>query len=612
MIKSVFLRRILLLIAATILLSALFTTVLYVFSVKSIVAEMAASNLVPRARDFSNLMTQYIEGSVPADVVKYMISDSANFGASIHVYDVKGGYFSAVQSGSEYDFNNEIKEDYLQLLSQSVVTVIGGEQVINQVHSSTTGKDYIVVGMPITQNGSIEGGVLFTKPLVELNESMTALNNALFLSVLIAFAIMLFPSYLAASRMIRPINQMRDVALHMANGNYVVRADESKKGELGQLALAFNYLARQLSATISSLMIERNRLRHTLDGLSEGIVAVDAAGRLTHLNPAIIRMFGHDPAVRFEDRSTLIPDESIWSDFDLVIKERCSLVRSCHVGSVVLRVTVTPLEDEAGNVVGAVGLFRDVTEAERLEQMQRDYVANVSHELRTPVAGVRGLTEALHDGVVKSEYDKQRYYGYILRESMRLSRLIDDLLELSRLQSGTVAVQCAPVDVGLLLKEVSERYRKLVEEVGLEYSLDFDADACPRAWSNADRIEQVLVVLLDNAIKYTLENGRVGIRATWDAERIYITVEDEGTGIAKEDLPRLFDRFYKSDKARAGGGTGLGLSIAREVLEKMGETISVESEEGKGSRFTFTLRREDARDTKIDLETQELCTRGRA
>ncbi|MFZ5974234.1 MAG: ATP-binding protein [Bacillota bacterium] len=589
-------RRILLLIAATILLSALLTTVLYIFSARSIVTQMAASNLVPRARDFSNLMTQYLEGNVPADVVRKMISDSSSAGASIHVFDVKGGYISAIQTDSQSDFNKDMQENYPQLLSKSVVSVIGGEEVVNQVHSSATNRDYIVVGIPITQNNNVQGAVLFTKPLVELNESAGALNNALFLSMLIAFAIMLFPAYLAARRMIRPINQMRDVALHMANGNYAVRADESKKGELGQLALAFNYLASQLSNTISSLIIERNRLRHTLDGLSEGIVAVDAKGRITHLNPAILKMFGHDLAAPPQERGMLIPDDSIWSDFDLVVQERHPLVRSLHVDSVVLRVSVTPLEDEAGNVAGAVGLFRDVTETERLEQMRRDYVANVSHELRTPVAGVRGLAEALHDGVVKSEYDKQRYYGYILRESMRLSRLIDDLLELSRLQSGSVAVQCAPVDVGMLLTEIGERYRKLIEEVGLAYSPDFDATACPRAWSNADRIEQVLVILLDNAVKYTPENGRVSIHASWDAEKIYVTVEDEGTGIAKEDLPHLFDRFYKSDKSRAGGGTGLGLSIAREVLGKMGETIKVESEEGKGSRFTFTLQREDARD----------------
>lgn len=593
MIKSVFLRRILLLIGATILLSALFTTVLYAISAQSVVARLAASDLVPRARYFSDLMGEYLEGKIPAAVLQSMILDSSTLGARIHVYDVQGGYFSELQSGTGTD-SDEQNENYLKLLSSSVLDIVAGNQVVNQVHSSITGRDYIVVGMPVKQNNKIAGAVLLTKPLVELNESLVALNNSLFLSMLIAFTIMLVPAFLAARRMIRPINQMRDVALHMATGNYTVRADESKKGELGQLALAFNYLATQLSATISSLVIERNRLMHTLNGLNEGIVAVDAEGRITHTNPAILRMFGHGDAAGPEDRGALIPDESIWSDFDLVIRERFPLMRSFSHENTILRVSVTPLEDEAGNIVGAVGLFRDVTETERLEQMQRDYVANVSHELRTPVAGVRGLAEALHDGVVKSEYDKQRYYGYILRESLRLSRLIDDLLELSRLQSGTVAMQRSSVNVGLLLIEVGERYRKLVEEVGLTYFVDVDADACPRAWSNADRIEQVLVILLDNAVKYTPEDGRVGIRASWDDEHIFVTVEDEGKGISKADLPHLFDRFYKSDKSHAGGGTGLGLSIAREVLEMMDETIRVESVEGKGSRFTFTLKREDS------------------
>ena len=591
MIKSVFLRRILLLIAATILLSAAFTTIIYVISARSVVAKMTASDLVPRAQYFADLMSQYLDGFVPARVVQAMISNSSTLGASVHVYDVQGGTFSELQPG---DFEDGTTEDFKQLLSSTVHEVASGEQAVLQAHSLTTGRDYIVVGIPVRHKDGVAGAVLLTKPLVELNESLSALYNSLYFSTLIAFLIMLVPSYFAARHMVRPINRMRDVALNMAEGDYSARADESAKGELGQLGQAFNYLARQLSATISSLVIERNRLRHTLDGLGEGLVAVDAKGAITHTNPAVLRMFGHGAGARFEQRGALIPDPLIWDDFDHVLRERCPLLRTLDTEGAVLRVSITPLEDEAGKTVGAVGLFRDVTESERLEQMQRDYVANVSHELRTPLSGVRGLAEALHDGVVKSENDKQQYYGYILRETMRLSRLIDDLLELSRLQSGTVSVGCASVDVVRLVREVGERTRNLIEEVGLEYSLTIAGGDCPRAWTNADRVEHVLVILLDNAVKYTPENGRVGIRVTWDEERLYVAVEDEGAGIAKEDLPRLFDRFYKRDKARAGAGTGLGLSIAREVLGMMGETIRAESEEGKGSKFTFTLRREDA------------------
>lgn len=594
MIKSWFLRRIVLLIAATILLSALFTTILFVVAARSIVAEMVATDLAPRAEYFSNLMTRYLEGTMPKDVLKTMVSDATVLGANIHVCDAQGGYYFEATS-SEAESGSDGEEDYMKLLAASIVSVVKGNRIVSQVHSSTTGRDYLVVGMPIAQDNKIVGAVLLTKPLMDLSGTVTTLNNSLFVSMLIAFAVMLIPAYLAARRMIRPINQMRGVALHMARGDYSVRADETRKGEVGELALAFNYLATQLSATISSLVVERNRLKNTLDGLNEGIVAVDHTGSITHTNPSVLRLFGHDAAAQITEREQLIPDESVWKDFDFAIQERCPMVRSLSQGSIVLRVSISPLEDENGTVVGAVGLFRDVTESERLEQMQRDYVANVSHELRTPVAGVRGLAEALHDGIVRSEQDKQRYYGYILRESLRLSRLIDDLLELSRLQAGTVAVQCSSVDVGALLREVGEKYRNMVEEVGLEFRLDIDSAACPRAWSNADRIEQVLVILLDNAVKYS-ESGCVRVSAEWDDERIYVSVEDEGVGIRKEDLAHLFDRFYKSDKAHAGGGTGLGLSIAREVLNKLGETIKAESEEGKGSKFTFTLLREDAHD----------------
>jgi len=357
LIKSWFLRRIVLLIAATILLSALFTTILFVVAARSIVAEMVATDLVPRAEYFSNLMTRYLEGTMPKDVLKTMVSDATVLGANIHVCDAQGGYYFEATS-PETESGSDGAEDYVKLLAASIVSVVKGNRIVSQVHSSTTGRDYLVVGMPIAQDDKIVGAVLLTKPLMDLSGTVTTLNNSLFVSMLIAFAVMLIPAYLAARRMIRPINQMRGVALHMARGDYSVRADETRKGEVGELALAFNYLATQLSATISSLVVERNRLKNTLDGLNEGIVAVDNTGSITHTNPSVLRLFGHDAAAQITEREQLIPDESVWKDFDFAIQERCPMVRSLSQGSIVLRVSISPLEDENGTVVGAVGWSR--------------------------------------------------------------------------------------------------------------------------------------------------------------------------------------------------------------------------------------------------------------
>ena len=219
-----------------------------------------------------------------------------------------------------------------------------------------------------------------------------------------------------------------------------------------------------------------------------------------------------------------------------------------------------------------------------MEQTRTEYVANVSHELRTPIASIRGLADALNDGLVKKDEDKARYYGYILRESMRLSRLIDDLLELSRLQSGTIAFKKQFISINELIEDVADRYVSAAREKGLNVEIDIGEPY--KVYTNPDRAEQVLVALTDNAIKYG-GSGTLRFSTEKKGDCLYISVSNPGS-IADEDIDHVFERFYKADKSHAGQGTGLGLSIVNEVLELLGERIWVKSENGTVT-FTFTL-----------------------
>ena len=394
---------------------------------------------------------------------------------------------------------------------------------------------------------------------------------------------------------VRPIGKLRDVAVAVADGNLEARANERAPGEIGELAKALNNVSTQLARNLYTLILERNRLKHMLDGLSEGIVAVDNEGRVTHTNPALERLFTRQkPMLHLPDpRMKIIPDKTIWEDFDSVIRTGESMTRTFQAREMTLRLTITPTVDEIGAIAGAVGLISDITQQERLERTRREYVSNVSHELRTPLTAVRALVEPLKDGMVTSEADRMRYYDIILREVMRLSRLINDQLELSRLQSGTIAIEKARVALDDLVYDVCDRYANIAKERGLELKVLTDFSDCPAVWANADRVEQMLIILLDNAMKYT-EEGSVSVSAAWDEKRVVLSVQDTGIGIADEDLPYVFDRFYKVDKAHSGKGSGLGLSIASELLKRMGEEIWVTSEQGKGSEFSFTIARFDA------------------
>ena len=391
-------------------------------------------------------------------------------------------------------------------------------------------------------------------------------------------------------RAVKPIMQLRDVAVAVANGDLSARCDESAPGELGELGRAINNLSSQLARNLYTLILERNRLRQMIDGLSEGVVAVDSEGGITHANPALEKLFARGkPGVHLPDaRMRVIPDSSVWADFDSVIATGEPVTRNLTVQDRTLRLTVSPIIDEIGMTAGAVGLISDITQSERLERTRREYVSNVYHELRTPLTAVRALVEPLKEGMVTSEADRMRYYDIILREVLRLSRLINDQLELSRLQSGTIAIEKKRMTLDDLVYDVCDRYQSIAEEHGLSLEIPTDFAACPPVYANADRVEELLIILLDNAIKYT-EKGSVRVSAEWDDTVVRLSVSDTGIGISEEDLPYVFDRFYKVDKAHSGKGSGLGLSIAQELITRMDEEISVGSEKDQGTTFTFTI-----------------------
>ena len=377
----------------------------------------------------------------------------------------------------------------------------------------------------------------------------------------------------------RPIRQMNVTANAMAGGNFTAKAEEEGTDELVQLGRSLNHLSAALSATISDLTLEKNRLHAVINGIGEGIIAIDAEGKIIKTNSAALRLLGGSYA---DDITTLPAYRQAAEDIGCVLGGE-TVSKELKVRDRILRVAITPLTD-GGRGEGAVMLIRDITEASRLEQTRTEYVANVSHELRTPIASIRGLADALNDGLVKKDEDKARYYGYILRESMRLSRLIDDLLELSRLQSGTIALKKQFISINELIEDVADRYVSAAREKGLNVEIDIGEPY--KVYTNPDRAEQVLVALTDNAIKYGY-SGTLRFSAEKKGDSLYISVSNPGS-IADEDIDHVFERFYKADKSHGGQGTGLGLSIVNEVLELLGERIWVKSENGTVT-FTFTL-----------------------
>lgn len=570
MFKDTILRRIVVIILLSVLLSAVLTTAAFYYSGGRVFSGIKAKELRPRAEYLANITAEYLQGLITKETYERSIGRGFKvWDASMYAYDACGDLFA-------YPANEDstVNKDAISGLLQNVLK---GESVYSPNTKNHAG---VLIGEPVVSRfGNVIGALFLVKPLNELNAAMGSLIYALIISMIASSLIMILPAYLGSRSIVRPIRQMNVTANAMAGGNFTAKAEEEGTDELVQLGRSLNHLSAALSATISDLTLEKNRLHAVINGIGEGIIAIDAEGKIIKTNSAALRLLGGS----YADDITALPEyRQAAEDIGCVLGGE-TVSKELKVRDRILRVAITPLTD-GGRGEGAVMLIRDITEASRLEQTRTEYVANVSHELRTPIASIRGLADALNDGLVKKDEDKARYYGYILRESMRLSRLIDDLLELSRLQSGTIAFKKQFISINDLIEDVADRYVSAAREKGLNVEIDIGEPY--KVYTNPDRAEQVLVALTDNAIKYGY-SGTLRFSAEKKGDSLYISVSNPGS-IADEDIDHVFERFYKADKSHAGQGTGLGLSIVNEVLELLGERIWVKSENGTVT-FTFTL-----------------------
>ena len=570
MFKDTILRRIVVIILLSVLLSAVLTTAAFYYSGGRVFSGIKAKELRPRAEYLANITAEYLQGLITKETYERSIGRGFKvWDASMYAYDACGDLFAYPASE-----DSTVNKDAISGLLQNVLK---GESVYSPNTKNHAG---VLIGEPVVSRfGNVIGALFLVKPLNELNAAMGSLIYALIISMIASSLIMILPAYLGSRSIVRPIRQMNVTANAMAGGNFTAKAEEEGTDELVQLGRSLNHLSAALSATISDLTLEKNRLHAVINGIGEGIIAIDAEGKIIKTNSAALRLLGGSYA---DDITALPAYRQAAEDIGCVLGGE-TVSKELKVRDRILRVAITPLTD-GGRGEGAVMLIRDITEASRLEQTRTEYVANVSHELRTPIASIRGLADALNDGLVKKDEDKARYYGYILRESMRLSRLIDDLLELSRLQSGTIAFKKQFISINELIEDVADRYVSAAREKGLNVEIDIGKPY--KVYTNPDRAEQVLVALTDNSIKYGY-SGTLRFSAEKKGDSLYISVSNPGS-IADEDIDHVFERFYKADKAHAGQGTGLGLSIVNEVLELLGERIWVKSENGTVT-FTFTL-----------------------
>jgi two-component system phosphate regulon sensor histidine kinase PhoR len=391
---------------------------------------------------------------------------------------------------------------------------------------------------------------------------------------------------LIASITTKPIKQLTLLSGKIAHGELDQRIEPGSQDEIGQLAQAFNQMSARLKEMVHLMATDRDKMTAIVDNMADGVIMTDNEGKATLVNPAVERI------LRISQKAALgrfIVEVVNDPEADALLK-RCletgepqsGMVERTVAGRQSLSVIATPMER------GSLLILHDLTEVRRLEGVRRDFITNISHELRTPLASMKVLAETLQEGGIEDPHVAGDFLRKIEAEVDKLSQLVAELGELSRIESREVAFDIRPNAAIQIAEEAIGRMGPLASKAGLELSVDIPPDL-PPVLADKERIGQALVNLIHNAIKFTPPQGKVSLFAAVQEDSVAISVTDTGVGIPSDDLPHIFERFYKADKARAGGGTGLGLSIAKHIVQAHGGDIRAESVEGKGSTFTFTL-----------------------
>jgi two-component system phosphate regulon sensor histidine kinase PhoR len=389
----------------------------------------------------------------------------------------------------------------------------------------------------------------------------------------------------AVREQLRPLDS---VARAIAGGDLRARVPARAAAELGALAGTFNTMAQTVEDLISAASRERGRLEAALNASADPILAVDADDRISYANEAAAALFERPrEALVGEAFSWLLPHDAA------IAAVRSSRLESERHGVLVerpnrqhLEIITAPIQD--GGDWAALAVFHDVTDVRRLEQVRRDFIANVSHELRTPLASVKSVIETLQSGALDDPAAAREFLARANDEVDRLAQLVEELLELSRIESGELPLEMRPVALAELLRNAVERLRDQAEghDITLELRV---APETPDVTGNAERLERAAVNLIHNALKFSPAGSCVRVSATPEDGAVVVRVSDQGTGIPPRDLPRVFERFYKGDRSRGGAGTGLGLAIVKHTIEAHGGTVAVESTEGRGSTFSFSI-----------------------
>lgn len=473
-----------------------------------------------------------------------------------------------------------------------VKRILAGGKKEDKIFIDTQSKNRVwILATPIKIGGEVAGAIYLVAKIETVFNQLEEINQIFISATLVAMAITAILGILVARTITRPISDMKRQAVAMAKGNFSRKVRVYGDDEIGQLALSFNYLTRKLQEAQAMTEGERRKLSSVLSNMTDGVIATDRKGRVILINEQASQMLNVSRETMISQPVTellLFDDQYSFEDL-LDQQEPIILDYGTDDSPFILRANFSVIQRDTGFVNGLIVVLHDVTEEEKIEAERREFVANVSHELRTPLTTMRSYLEALADGAIHDKELAPRFLDVTQNETERMIRLVNDLLKLSKMDSKDYEINRTWVDFVSFFNHIIDRF-----EMTKERHITFKRELPDKAVFikvDEDKLTQVIDNIISNALKYSPEGGQVTFRLKMLDDQIEISISDQGLGIPKENLEKVFERFYRVDKARTRrlGGTGLGLAIAKEMIGAHGGDIWARSVEGKGTTILFTL-----------------------
>ncbi len=509
-----------------------------------------------------------------------------NLATTIHVYDNQ----RRILGTNRLDGRSEIGRKTTDIDVKNTL-LFDTSQKKPYFDRETDSRVYVYVEPLVGNDGKTVGAIQFKASMEEVYDQIEGINNIFLQGSILAISISAILGILVARTITKPIQEMREQALIMSNGDFTQQLEIYGRDEIGQLAEAFNDLNSRLKHSYATIEEERRKLSSVLSYMSDGVIATDDSGAVTLMNDAAARMIG------------LNPDDVIGEDLIDVLKLEEKVVDISKLpdsGSIIIdfsdeetpfiiRANFSTVVDEEEETTGFITVISDVTEQEKIDQERRDFVSNVSHELRTPLTTMKSYLEALSDGAWENKEIAPRFLEVTQKETDRMIRMVNDLLQLSKMDSDELPMHKERTEFMGYVQQVLDRYEmNLPETITLERNIPKGKSF---VWMDRDKITQVFDNIITNAFKYSPEGGKVRVNLDVRRHIVIVSILDEGVGIPYDKLDKIFDRFYRADRARTRklGGTGLGLAITKELVEAHHGKIWAQSKEGRGTTILFTL-----------------------